>query len=143
VGWNLRLRTRRSHTSTRNTENTASLYWLGPPESKTLRLVLRFVLLGDCVLSTRVASPTLYWPADEVGSQTLGRLRPEDLSLYYTSCHISSICFGRNRLRSCLVRQVLRSFWIRLSGESSRRSLGGRMGHQLGQLGPLTGQWVF
>jgi hypothetical protein len=44
VGWSLRLRTRRSHTSTRNTENTASLYWFGPSESKTLRPVLRFVL---------------------------------------------------------------------------------------------------
>jgi hypothetical protein len=28
-----------------NTENTASLYWFGPLESKTLRPVLRFVLL--------------------------------------------------------------------------------------------------
>jgi hypothetical protein len=34
--------------STRNTENTASLYWFGSLESKTLRPVLRFVLLGDC-----------------------------------------------------------------------------------------------
>jgi hypothetical protein len=33
------LRTRRSHTSTRNTENTTSLYWFGPPESNTLRPV--------------------------------------------------------------------------------------------------------
>jgi hypothetical protein len=36
--------------STRNTENTASLYWFGPPESKTLRPVLRFVLLRDCTI---------------------------------------------------------------------------------------------
>jgi hypothetical protein len=36
--------------SMRNTENTTSLYQFGPPESKTLRLVLRFVLLGDCVM---------------------------------------------------------------------------------------------
>jgi hypothetical protein len=28
-----------------------------------------------------VVSSTLYWPADEVGSQTPGRLRPEDISL--------------------------------------------------------------
>jgi hypothetical protein len=34
------LRTRRSHTSTRNTENTASLYWFRPPESNTLRPVV-------------------------------------------------------------------------------------------------------
>jgi hypothetical protein len=26
--------------STRNTENTACLYWFGPPESNTLRLVV-------------------------------------------------------------------------------------------------------
>jgi hypothetical protein len=34
--------------STRNTENTAGLYWFGPSESNTLHPVLRFVLLGDC-----------------------------------------------------------------------------------------------
>jgi hypothetical protein len=66
-GWNLRLRTRMSHMSTRNTENTASLYWFGPPESKTLRPVLRFVLLGDCLIVQGVVSSALYWPADEVG----------------------------------------------------------------------------
>jgi hypothetical protein len=47
-----------------------------------------------------VASSALNWPADEVGSQTPGRLRPRDLSLHYTSCHISSICFGRSLPRS-------------------------------------------
>jgi hypothetical protein len=35
----------RSHTSTWNAENTASLYLFGNPESKILSLVLRFVLL--------------------------------------------------------------------------------------------------
>jgi hypothetical protein len=34
------LRTRWSHTSTRNTENTTSLYWFGPPESNNLRPVV-------------------------------------------------------------------------------------------------------
>jgi hypothetical protein len=54
---------------------------------------------------TRVALPALYWPADEVGSQTPGRLRLGDLSLVdYNVCHILSICFGRNPPRSCLVR---------------------------------------
>jgi hypothetical protein len=48
----------------------------------------------------RVASSTLYWLADEVGSQTPGWLRPGDLSLRYTSCHIPSICFRRNPPRS-------------------------------------------
>jgi hypothetical protein len=143
VGWNLRLRTRRSHTSTRNTENTANLYWFGPPKSKTLCLVLRYVLLEDCVIVQGVTSSALYRPADEVGSQTLGRLRPGDLSLCYTSCHISSICFGRNPPRSCLVHQVLRSCWTRSSGESSRRSSGGRVADKLGRLGPLIGQRVF
>jgi hypothetical protein len=144
VGWNLRLRTRRSHTSTRNTENTTSLYWFGPPESKTLRSVLRFVLLGDCVIVQGVASSALYWLADEVGSQTPGRLRPGDLSLIdYIACHQLSIYSGQNPLRSCLVHQVLRSCCTRSSGESSGRSSGGRVGYQLGQLGPLTGRRVF
>jgi hypothetical protein len=43
-----------------------------------------------------IASSALYWPADEVGSQTPGRLRAGDLSLRYTSCHIPSISFRRN-----------------------------------------------
>jgi hypothetical protein len=38
--WNLKLRTRRLRTSTQNIENTTSLYWFGPPESKTLRPVV-------------------------------------------------------------------------------------------------------
>jgi hypothetical protein len=36
----LRLRTRRLRTSTQNIENMASLYWFGPPESKTLRPIV-------------------------------------------------------------------------------------------------------
>jgi hypothetical protein len=145
-GRSLRLRTRRSHTSTQNTENTASLYWFGPPESKTLRLALRFILLriaGLVELTQGITPSALYWPADEVGSQTPGRLRPRDLSLRYTSCHIPSIYFGRNPPRSCLVRQVLRSWGTRSSGESSGRSSGGRVGCQLGRLGPLIGRQVF
>jgi hypothetical protein len=45
------LRTRRSHMSTRNTENATSLYWFGPPESNTLCLVVGVDWLGlelDC-----------------------------------------------------------------------------------------------
>jgi hypothetical protein len=46
-------------------------------------------LLEDCVLLQGVALPTLYWPADKVGAQTPGRLRPGDLSLvHYNTCHI-------------------------------------------------------
>jgi hypothetical protein len=143
VGWNLRLRTQRSRTSTRNTENMASLYWFGPPESKTLR---PFVGV-DCSrivygYNSRLAA--LYWATDEVGSQTPGHLRPGDLSLVdYIAFHILSICFGRNPSMSCLVRQVLRSCWIRSSGESSGRSSGGRVGRQLGRLDPLTCRRVF
>jgi hypothetical protein len=120
-----------------------SLYWFGPPESNTLRPVVGVDCLRIVYVVQGVALSTLYWLADEVGSQTLGRLRPEDLSLRYTSCHIPSICFGRNPPRSCLVRQVLRLCWIRSSGESSGRSLGGRVGYQLGRLDPLIGRRVF
>jgi hypothetical protein len=48
-----------------------------------------------------VASPALYWLVDEAGSQTLGRLRPGDLNLYYNSCHIPSICLVE--IHRCLV----------------------------------------
>jgi hypothetical protein len=77
--------------STQNTENTTSLYWFGPPESKTLRPVVGVGCLR-IAYDTRVASPALYWPADEVGSQTPGRLRTRDLNLCYNCCHILSIC---------------------------------------------------
>jgi hypothetical protein len=129
-------------TSTQNTKNMASLYWFGPPESKTLRPVVGV----DCLriaCDTRVASSALYWPVDEVSSQTPSRLRPGDLNLRYNSCHILSICSCRNPLKSCLVRQVSRSFRIRSSGESFGRSSGGRVGCQLGRLGPLIGRRVF
>jgi hypothetical protein len=47
----------------------------------------------------------LYWLADDVGSQTPGRLQPGNLSLVdYITCHILSICFGRNTPWSCLER---------------------------------------
>jgi hypothetical protein len=130
----------------RNTENTVRLYWFGPPESKTLCPVLRLVLLEDCGLighTQGIATSALYWPADEVSSQTPGRLRPKDLSLRYTSCRIPLIYFGRNPLKSCLVHQVMRSCRTRSSGESSERSSGGQVGRQLGRLGPLTGWRVF
>jgi hypothetical protein len=108
----LRLRTRRLHTSTRNTENTASLYWFGPPESNTLRPVIGVDCLRvgrDDDITKGIASSALYCPADEVGFQTPGRLRPGYLSLHYTSCRIPSVCFDRDPPRSCFVRQVLRS----------------------------------
>jgi hypothetical protein len=95
--------------------------------------------IGLVEVTWGIASSALYWPADEVGSKTPGGIRPRDLSLCYTSCHTPSICFRRSPPRSCLVRQILRSCWIRSSGESS----GGRVGRQLGRLGPLTGRQVF
>jgi hypothetical protein len=81
------------------------LYWFGPPESNTLRPVVGVdcLKIGRGEVIQGIASSALYWPPDEVGSQTLGRLRPGDLSLRYTSCHIPSICFGRSPPRSCLV----------------------------------------
>jgi hypothetical protein len=84
----------------RNTENTASLYWFGPPKSNTLCPVVGVDCLRIGFIVQGVASSALYWPADEVGSQTPGRLRPAYLSLRYTSCHIPSICFRRSPPRS-------------------------------------------
>jgi hypothetical protein len=60
--------------------------------------------LAAAFVGALVAGSALYWPADEVCSQTLGRLRLGDLCLRYTSCHIASICFVQNSPRSCLVR---------------------------------------
>jgi hypothetical protein len=86
--------------STRNTEDTASLYWFGPPENNTLRPVVNVDCLRMVHVVQGVASSALYWPTDEVGSETPGWLQPGDLSLRYTSCHIPSICFRRSPQRS-------------------------------------------
>jgi hypothetical protein len=41
------------------------------------------------VIVQELSMPTLYWPADKVGSQTPTRLRLGDLSLaIYNYCHI-------------------------------------------------------
>jgi hypothetical protein len=41
------------------------------------------------VIVQGVVLPALYWPADKVGSQTPGRLRPGDLNLVdYNTYHI-------------------------------------------------------
>jgi hypothetical protein len=45
-------------------------------------------LLWDCIVVQGAALPALYWPADKVGSQTPGRLRPGDLNLDYNTFHI-------------------------------------------------------
>jgi hypothetical protein len=98
--------------------------------------------IGRGEVTRGVASSALYWPANEVGSQTPGRLRLGDLNLRYTSCHIS-------RSALVVIHEVLfrapslEVVGIRSSGESSGRSSGGRVGCQLGRLGPLTGRRVF
>jgi hypothetical protein len=139
---NLGLRTRRLHTSTRNTEKRTSLYWFGPPESNPMSSC-RCRLLEDCVIVQRVALPALYWLADKVGTQTPGRLRPGDQSLaIYNHCHIRQTALLESTVAlSCtpsLVAVLDKVVW-----ESSGRSSGGRVGRQLGQLGPLSGRWVF
>jgi hypothetical protein len=60
--------------------------------------------IGRGEVTRGITSSALYWPADEVGSQSPGQLRPGDLSLRYTSCHIPSICLGevhRGLVLSC------------------------------------------
>jgi hypothetical protein len=55
-----------------------------------------------------IASSALYWLADEVGSQTPSQLRPGDLSLRYTSCHIlsSTILGGRDAIEEFVAAQI-------------------------------------
>jgi hypothetical protein len=81
-------------------KDKAILYWFERPESNTLRPVVGVDCLRIGLIVQWVTSSALYWPVDEVGSQTLGRLQPGDLSLHYTSCHIPSICFERSPPRS-------------------------------------------
>jgi hypothetical protein len=115
------------------TENMTSLYWFGPSESKTLRPVVGV----DCLriaYCTRVTSLALYWPADEVGSQTPGRLRPRDLNLYYNTCHICQWAWSKpTEVLSCtpslevvLNKDVLGIFWkvFRRSCGPPTRSVG-------------------
>jgi hypothetical protein len=45
------------HTSTRNTENTASLYWFRPPESNTLRPVVGVDCLRIALIEVNKGSP--------------------------------------------------------------------------------------
>jgi hypothetical protein len=56
----LRIRTQRLYKSTQNTKDMTSLYWFGPPESKTLHLVLDCIDaddLGRLVLRVRPCPP--------------------------------------------------------------------------------------
>jgi hypothetical protein len=58
-----------------------------PPEGKTLHLVVGV----DClriVYGYKGLLARLIWPADEVSSQTPGRLQQGDISLDYNTCHV-------------------------------------------------------
>jgi hypothetical protein len=139
-------------------KDKAILYWFGPPESKTLHPVIRFVLLAwrDYMATFRWSAgykcwpvpgrtplPALYWVTDKVsGPESRSVTTRKPISSLFTSWKAYPSCLNPSGV-SCLVRHVSRSFWIRSSGESSGRSLGGRVGNQLGRLGPLTGRRVF
>jgi hypothetical protein len=123
------------------------LYWFRPPKSKTLRPVLRFVLLrsqvvvevdvtGRCPWGTPL--PALYWATDKVGGPESGSVTTrKPISSLFTSWTAYPSCLNPFGL-TCLAHQAVFS-----SGESSGRSSGARVGGQLGQLGPLTGRRVF
>jgi hypothetical protein len=97
----------------------------------------------DGLLPKRAPLPALYWGTDKVGgpeSKSVTTGKP--ISSLFTSRKAYLSCLNPSGL-PCLASQVLRSFWIRSSGASSRRSSGGRVGRQLGRLGPQTGRRVF
>jgi hypothetical protein len=67
-GGDLELRTRWLCNGTQNERDATSLYWFGPPDSKTLRLVLDMYFF-DCgrLVPGGLPLPTLYWVTDKVG----------------------------------------------------------------------------
>jgi hypothetical protein len=65
AGRDIELRTRWLCDGTRNTRNTTSVYWFGPPESKTLHPVLNCI--DESVVLGRTPLPALYWLTDKVG----------------------------------------------------------------------------
>jgi hypothetical protein len=86
----------------------------------------------------RTPLPALYWATDKVGgpeSRSVTTGKP--ISSFFTSWKAYPSCLNLSRL-PCLAHQAVFS-----SGESSGMSSGGRVGCQLGQLGPPTGQRVF
>jgi hypothetical protein len=95
------------------------------------------------VIVQGVTSPTLHWPEDKVSGQTLGQLRLGDLNLVdYNYCHIRRTSLSE----STIVLSCTPSLDVALDKvvwESSGRSSGGHVGHQLGRLGPLLGRRVF
>jgi hypothetical protein len=146
AGWNLGQRTQRLRTSTRNTKYMKSLYWFGPLESKTLRLVLDYINvddLGRLDLGFGLARLIL---TDGQGrwTQSLGQLQQGNQSKKnYNIIPWSSDYLEAQPTSFVLSRTPTRPDRIRLSRESSRRSSGGRVGHRPGRLGPLSGRRVF
>jgi hypothetical protein len=89
------------------------------------------------------ALPALYWPVDNVVCQTPGRLRPGNLSLVdYNTSHVRQSTWSESTdVLSCTPSLEIVTDKVIL--EPSRRSLGGRVGRQLDQLGPMSGRLVF
>jgi hypothetical protein len=103
-------------------KDKAILYWFGPPESKTLRPVLQFVLLtlrdymetcrwsAGCMcwpVPGRTPLPALYWATDKVGgpeSRSVTKGKP--ISSLFTSWKAYPSCLNPSEL-PCLARQVV------------------------------------
>jgi hypothetical protein len=103
-------------------KDKAILYWFGPPESKTLRPVLQFVLLvwrdymttcrwsAGCMcwpVPGRTPLSALYWATDKVGglesrSVTIGK----PISSLFTLWKAYPSCLNPSGL-SCLARQAV------------------------------------
>jgi hypothetical protein len=106
--------------TTRHKDKTI-LYWFGPPESKTLRPVLRFVLLrsqvglhdrgvdggGLQVVPGRMPLLALYWATDKVGG-------PESRSVTTVKSISSQLQYGR-LIRADLIRLDCLVFYAKLS----------------------------
>jgi hypothetical protein len=117
-----------------------SLYWFGPPESKTLRPVGGVVLQAWWIyIGGHPWSPYIGWQTRSV-DQSLGRLRPGNLSLVsynIISCDLRTDWRRGRRLgvhaKSCSC------IGLGLLEESSGMS----SGHGSSLLGPLSGWQVF
>jgi hypothetical protein len=112
-------------------KDKAVLYWFEPPESKTLCLVLWFVLIRSQVEVVGIigANVEAHVPWDALARLILGDRQGrwtgvqvgysrEPISSLFTSWKAYPSCLNPSGL-SCLAHQALRSFWIRSSGESS------------------------
>jgi hypothetical protein len=86
--------------------------------------------------------PALYWATDKVGgpeSKSVTTGKPMSSQLQHGKLiRAALICLDCLVLRTKLSSRLDKVVW-----ESSGRSSGSLVGHQLGRLGPLTGQQVF